>query len=574
MTAVPVEGGVSGASIPWKKLSAWCTRNDRLLWAAWLILFGALSATWPRDMEIDVMHYHVHNGWALMNGRYDIDFAPANLHTFLNPYYQAGVWWLMERLPGPAVAFLFGIVHGLVFPTVYWFARNATRAIGMGERRFTCVLLGATAMLSEPVLIFLASMRNDALAATAFIAALALCVPPSGARASLGRFTLAGFIVGMAFGLKPTNALYVLSLAVFVSVIVVGHADRLKAWLATGTAGVAGILLTGGYWYGWLWMEFGNPFFPNMNGLFGSPYATESDFPGYVRVPGSLLEGLILPIRGSWDGILISWHTIVDFRLATLYVSALGLIAVLTYQRFAAADSEPGELAVPAPTIHRAVPALAFSMLALLFAWVFAFATHRYALAMYPIGPVLAVVLAWCIRPALFDGPRGLLVGMGGFVGLLLTTEYAVMHRQPWDSYTDPYIASQPPEGLEFENAFIMFGGRFPAEFTAPSFPESARFGHLPAPESWTGPVLSKYRPRMYDALQAHDGPIYFVTNTLTDLEATLPAVEAETGLESRADDCRKMKTTLNATRYAPDGTAFEIGATVCPLSRLRGATR
>ena len=174
------------------------------LWGLWLIAFGIFSAALPRDMSYDVLHYHIHNGWSFVNGRYGQDFAPANMHSFLNPYVQAGLWWLMQHLPGPLFAFLIGMVHGLAFPAIYWFVRNFTGAAGLGERPVTCLFLAFSGFTAEPMFKVVASVRHDYLGATVFFLAMALVISPGG-RVNLRRFTLAGLLLGLMIGLKPTN---------------------------------------------------------------------------------------------------------------------------------------------------------------------------------------------------------------------------------------------------------------------------------------------------------------------------------------------------------------------------------
>ena len=86
------------------------------LWALWLGLFFVVSAAFPRDAHFDIAHYHLHNGWSILEGRINRDMAPAELHSFLNPLHSAFIWLLVDHLPGPLVNGLLGLIQGLLFP--------------------------------------------------------------------------------------------------------------------------------------------------------------------------------------------------------------------------------------------------------------------------------------------------------------------------------------------------------------------------------------------------------------------------------------------------------------------------
>lgn len=100
-------------------------RVDWKVWAAWFVGFAVLSAVFPRDAHFDVSHYHLQNGWSLLEGRLLQDMAPAGLHSFLNPIHSAFIWFLVDNLPGPLVVALLSPIHAAILPVTYAFGARA-----------------------------------------------------------------------------------------------------------------------------------------------------------------------------------------------------------------------------------------------------------------------------------------------------------------------------------------------------------------------------------------------------------------------------------------------------------------
>ncbi len=566
MTSVPADRTRPLPAVHWPALASWCRAHALMLWAIWFIGFATLSAIWPRDGSYDVLHYQIHNGWAALHGRLGIDHAPANLHSFFNPHVQLATWWLIEHLPGPAVAFLLGLAHAAVLPALYWFCRNLTRAAGMGERQLTCVLVALAGMGAEPVLKMFASVRNDHLGATAFLAALALCMPPDGRAPNARRLALAGGLVGLLFGLKPTNAVYVVGLAVMVMVMVPGLMGRTRAALVTGLAGVAGILAGGGAWYAELWSRFGNPVFPTLDNIFCSPLGPGEGFAGYVRVPETLTEALTLPLRGAVDGSVVNWYATTDLRLAIVYLAALALLTVLAWRRGPARSPDAPVVPV-APIATRPVLAFALMILVTLFAWMASFATDRYAMALWALAPLAAVLLARAVRPRLFDTPRGLLLGLAGLVVLFQTTTPARLNRHAWLDWSERYVWAERPAGFPESGAFILFTDEQGSTFVAPALGTGHVYGHVPVVD-WAEPSLANYRPAMLSALRAHEGPVYIATHALGDLEKVKARTLAATGLALDLDTCRLMRTSIYQELHLPDRGRVARGVLLCPATR------
>jgi hypothetical protein len=112
------------ATHPIARLEAWFDRRTAFLrherapfFVAVLvpILFGLLSIALGQDDNWDLRNYHWYNPYALLNGRLPVDMAPGNWQSYFNPLIDVPYYVLNQWLPGPAVGFVMGFVHGLNF---------------------------------------------------------------------------------------------------------------------------------------------------------------------------------------------------------------------------------------------------------------------------------------------------------------------------------------------------------------------------------------------------------------------------------------------------------------------------
>lgn len=522
---------------------------DWRVWAFWIGGFAIFSAILPRDVDYDVAHYQIHNGWAALHGRWHRDFAPADMHSFINPVYNVLVWWLIERLPGPAVSAVLSIPQAMVLPGLFYLTRKGSMAITGSASLPMCLGIAVVGFLAESQSGLYASLRNDSWNAAAFIWALVLCLRDDGTLHGVKRLALASLIMGAALGMKATNLPYTIAFGVFVVVLANSNTERLKAALVCAIAGfIAAAALALPYaWY--LWSEFGNPVFPMANSLFDSPLGP-TDYDAYVRrKPEGLFGYLIYPFLFTADGTMIGDGNHGDIRLLLGYAGAIGLLALAAKAWF---DRKP--LAG-----QRFVIALSAAFLIGLFAWINAFSVLRYYLAGWMVGPALAYFLALVAtggKPLSTTSVK-LAAGLGAV--MVLTTHNPMdWRRSAWTSPAEPYVSADIPQMEQYENAFILFTGHFPTSFLATQLPASATFGHA-VRDPYFEPALANYRPLMRDAIAASNRPVYAVMFSVPGPQEILPRLEAEEGLAGSPDDCTRIKTSFDTPK---------TGWFICPVTR------
>lgn len=527
-----------------------------VVWVAAVMLAAALS---PWDAGYDVAHYHIHNGWAAWNGRIDIDYAPADMHSFINPAYNLLVWWLIEAVPGPVVNAVLAIPMALILPILYSLTRTISLAMTGEASRRVCLGVAVLGFFAEGQMGIFASIRNDAWGAMVFLAALALSVRQDGGLASPKRLAAASLLLGCVFGMKLTNIGYVVAYGVFVMVLAEGWKTRLRAGAVCATLGGLGFLALAAPYAWMLWERFDNPVFPMANSLFDSPVGPD-DYDAYERrKAGHFLGFLVYPFVFTMDSTIIGSGDYDDLRFLFTYLAAPALLVICARRALAGA-------AMPA---SRMVVALSCAMLTAIFLWMSSFAVLRYLLAAWIVGPLFIAMVFFAVTgQARLSASRARLAAIVA-VFLLATGSGPSGRRLPWNSLTTPYVTAQIPAPERFTDAFILFIGDYPSAFLAPQFPETATFAGA-VPQDYFRPALANYRPMMRRAIAGQpDRPVYAVFFAMEEDKSLRPSailtkLQVQEGLVGDPSTCERIE------------TSFDTGVgrwLVCPVARRTETT-
>lgn len=509
-------------------------RSPALIWLIWLTVFCTASAFFPRDASFDVAHYQIHNGWSALNGRFDQDFAPAEMHSFFNPIYNLVVYWLMTVLPGHAVAFLLAIPQALILPALYYLSRTMFRAAGADVDALMIGLIAFTGFLAEAQFGLFASVRNDAWGALGFIFALYLALRDSGG-SKWRDLAIGSLVLGAMVGMKLTNAVYVVGYAAAILVLLPGTTERLRACLISGSAGALGIAALGAPWMLQLWSEFGNPVFPMMNGVFHSPYGPSDSFRDERYLPGGVLEGVARPFQFLFDGTLINEYHFFDARFLLAYLASAIILGVAALLHFRGEENRT-----------RRLVAVSVGLLVSICVWTALFSIQRYMIAAWLLGPTLAVSAALLVRPDLLKRRAGVYGAIAMSAILVFSTQAAPLRRIEWRSLDEAYVWAEAPAEYTFDNSIILFSGGYPSAFSAMAFSESAVFSHA-AVQDWSAPALEAYQPRIRSVLNDADKPIFAVILDFEDhIDITASRMEARKDLQVNKAGCLPLKTSFD----------------------------
>jgi hypothetical protein len=135
------------------------------------------------------------------------------------------------------------------------------------------------------------------------------------------------FAVGIAMGLKLTNASYVLALLAIEIFNWKGFLKFVGQSIANGLYALFGLLVSYGYWGYYLLTRFGSPLYPNFNAIFRSRYYPYINFNDSRFFPKNTMQAIFYPFYFAVKQKLTAEVNFRDIRLAGIYVFIILLVA-------------------------------------------------------------------------------------------------------------------------------------------------------------------------------------------------------------------------------------------------------
>lgn len=426
------------------------------------------------DANVDLLHYHFYNGYALLAGRLDQDIAPAGVVSYFNPLLDAVHYAGMRHLPPKLFAALLGAFQGLNLALVWAIARRTLGRDGLWLAPLAAILAG----LGQNAVSLLGTTFADTTVLVPILAALLLMLVPE-SRHGL-RVLVASLIGGAAVGLKPTVGAAHVGLAAL-ALQEAWRRRRARLVLTFGGGTLAGWVLSNGWWALAMWRRFANPLFPLFNNVFHSPYGPPTfrlDPRWGVRQPLDWLRPPVDAALGFSERLQE-----VHFRDPRLLLPFLALLVwlVVSLQRVRAGVTPrvPGRGLVPFWLVTYAT-------------WLGAFHYYRYGAVLELLAPVVALVLLQDVFPGRLRVMAGLVA-----IGLLLSTSVNGWGRQSWrPSWFNPRVPAlgQRPAQVAILRDVML-------SFAIPFFPPDSSFigfASLPGPA-----VQQAIRARV----RSHPGP-------------------------------------------------------------------
>ena len=501
-------------------LHAWFQRRTAFLshprahrYAAVLVplLCGLLTLWSGQDDNWDLRNYHWHNAYAQMHGRIAVDMAPSGFQTYFNPTLDLPSYLLTIWFSAPLAGFVFGVLHGLNFVLLFAIAHELLgRDRGAGSYRWP-LLLAAAGSFGPGFVSELGNSMGDN--STAVLVLLSVWIALRywdalqhwglrAASAALG----SGLAMGLATGLKLTNATYAAALCLALLALPLGYWRRLRMAFVFGLGVLAGIGATAGWWFWKMWQMFGNPLFPQFNQLFHGPLAQESGVLDTGFLPKSVAESLLWPVLFWLDPRRVSE---LQFKLAlwpVVYLLFVGWAAVLLWQQL-----HGRRLPAPAP---RSRFLLLFFGLAYL-AWMKLFSIYRYLIPLELLAPLIIFLLLLRLVPA-----PGMARQAAGY--LLAALALCGMPAPNWGHVgwsARGYSVELPPLPAPASTLVFFAQPDPPLGWLASFFPDPVKFISV-----GTGfPESPQYRAQVAAQLAARPGPHYVILPTAkNDKEATL----------------------------------------------------
>lgn len=382
------------------------------------LIAGLVSLLKGQDGNWDLRNYHLYNPWSWLNDRISSDLAPAGIQSYFNPLIDVPYLVMIESLPAPVAGFVMGVLHGLIFVPAFVICKTVCFE-PTPDRERKAFWLALAGCLSIGTLAGLGNTMGDSLTAVPVLAGVAILVstwrPGEGpSRASLAA---AGTLLGLAVGLKLTNAVYVVALCLALLFLVPGRLSRRSAVsVGVGLIAVVVFCAVAGFWHLRMWQEFGNPLFPQFNALFASPLAPETVVADRRWQPGSWWEALVWPVLISIDPSRVGDKELPQITFAIVYLLGLVWLGAKLASRWI--SSRPERL--------RAEQAFLLCFLAFAFAiWMPLFGVYRYLIPLEPV----AVASIWILCTHLWPGRAR---RRAAFWLVLLAAFYSVANYTTW----------------------------------------------------------------------------------------------------------------------------------------------
>ncbi len=458
-------------------------------------LAAMVSLLLGQDANADLRNYHLYNGWAALYGRLSIDLAPAQMQSYFVPWLDVGYYLVAVKGSAILAGIVLGVWHGLVFAAV---AAVAWQVLEGDQHRSRLVPMLAFAGCCSAV--FLAELGNtmgDNTTAPLVLAAVALTIRAVKSQSSATLYWLAaGLLLGLALGLKLTNAIYALGLGVAVLAGRPGWKRRFAdaTLLTVVTTVVFGAVA--GPWFFQVWSQFGNPLFPQFNSWFQSPLAQPIGVADLRWLPDGVLQAVLWPIWITLNPREISESAMPQLAWAALYLLGIAAACIALLRRFGLEWLLPNAQARCAIAERTLLVFLAGSFLA----WMWMFSIHRYLAALEALAPLAIWLLAQRVFPAASSRQWG----------KRLVTACAVVAVLGWNTWgnngwdRDGFFVENPPMSAP-ERATVLLVGGYPQAWRVPFLPAQAAYVSVGS----NFPASPDYALRVNEIIAERGGAIF-----------------------------------------------------------------
>ena len=281
---------------------------------------------------------------------------------------------------------------------------------------------------------------------------------------TLTKVFLSGFLLGMSFGLKLTNGIYLPPFFLFLlsSLFYSDQKKILSSIIIFFISVFIGFLISSGWWSLYLYYEWQNPLMPFYNAFFQSPYFSHTNFRDLNWKFSSLGDFFLFffnAASGTKKTLEISFtdirYLLVYIFSVTLFIRYIFSAQIITLKNFCTKANS-----------------FIIFYLATIFLWGLMFAYHRYIVALELITGVFLWVLIYKCK---FDKNKIVLI-----LFILVVTCFSLIRIPDWSHskirFGDVYdFHISFPESIKSEPAkYLMYGAPF--GYLLPYMPEKSRF--------------------------------------------------------------------------------------------------
>ena len=265
-----------------------------------LILGMTLSICCSFEMNWDFANYHYYNAFAFMHHRLNFDIVPASVNTFFNPLIEMPLYFAITHLNEfPKLIYaLQGMSFGLMMFALY---KIFSLFFTPDKLTNVCLILLAViiSVSGQATFIQIGTSTNEISIAFLILSGLyiLLKIIKFPKLQVWYKFLIAGLMMGVALGLKPTCITWCMASGLMLMFCFKYLQKPLQSIVLFALGGLMGYLIINGWWMLVLWRLYQNPFFPFLNGIFKSEYFDAFNYRDARFLPTNFLTALIYPFQ-------------------------------------------------------------------------------------------------------------------------------------------------------------------------------------------------------------------------------------------------------------------------------------
>lgn len=466
---------------------------------AFFLFFGGFAVFLGQDASWDTLNYHVYNPYAFLNDRLNIDLAPAQLQSYFSPVIDLPVYWLTQHLRPWLAGFWVGGVQGLNALLVFLISRQLL-ATTKARPFWTPLLLASLSCLNASFVSQLGTSAGDSSTSPFVLLALYLVCRwhdelGAGVTSSRAWAIWIGLLMGVAVGLKLTNAPFGIAMVLVLAVMPLNTADTLRQVVLYGLGAIASFALTSGWWFYKVWTKFGNPLFPQFNGFFKSDLAAATTVIDTRWGPVNAVEALAWPFWMSLRPWRIHDAPLYNHLWLATYIVLGAWLAGYLFRRW-----------------HGRDPAASSAWIVMVFVgasyviWLKVFSIGRYMTAVEVLLPLL---LFLGLRAITWPRVALSLTLTLTFVSLILGLKHSNFGiRAAWAE--ESYLVTVPPIQNPSSATILIAAGGMPNSWLLPHFPSQVAVLRV----SGNFPRSDAYDNLVRQTVASRGGSIYAIIPT------------------------------------------------------------
>ena len=442
-------------------------RNIFLILLACLLSFLA-----GKDINWDLINYHLYLPHAWTFDTLHTDFMGAGPNSYFNPIGYLPFYWMVKAdWHSLVIGSVLAAIHGLNLVLLWEISERVMFSTHPQKK----VLAAFSALLGVATPVFLGTVGGTFLEPTLTVlvlgAVLLLAVSLDGSareQKALFQVLAAGLLLGLATAFKLTNIIFAAAAGVCLVFFVFTRRVPLSRVIVFGTALLTGYLIANGWWAYQLYREFGNPFFPFFNEIFQSPDFSTAKLDHDRFKPLGFRDVITLPFRmAQFHSWIYVENNAPDLRPAVLTIFGLVLLGITFFRRGFAYQTTRGSERAPIQFLW------GFFGLSIC-AWLWTTGNGRYAFPiLLLVGPLLVLVVTESvrrIRPIVFILAAVALAQAFHVWSAGNPRWYAAAWTSQWFAPAIPKKLSEQPF------AYVSLGFHESNSFVAPFLPPGSTF--------------------------------------------------------------------------------------------------